>query len=170
MRRALRASISRLLGEEWSVKPEVQEQLEQFTCIMYGHARETSVNSVRTKMLRKMVGEDKKLTAKSKVDLSRIPPCSDSLLPHIQRVNYRVACYKRANEPFFWKPKPYDVGQGWEKSEKGVLEPVWSCGLILPPSLIDLLETGTGISSEDEEYGEDDMDYDEMLEYIDDDE
>ena len=82
------SSISRLLGEEWSVKPEVQEQLEQFTCIMYGHARETSVNSVRTKMLRKMVGEDKKLT-KSKVDLSRIPPCSDSLLPHIQRVNYR---------------------------------------------------------------------------------
>ena len=47
---------------------------------------------------------------------------------------------------------------------------MWSCGIILPPSLIDLLETGTGISSEDEEYEEDDMDYDEMLEYIDDDE
>ena len=64
----------------------------------------------------------------------------------------------------------YNVGQGCERSEKGVLEPVWSCGIILPPSLIDLLETGTGISSEDEEYEEDDMDYDEMLEYIDDDE
>ena len=38
------SSISRLLGEEWSVKPEVQEQLEQFTCIMYGHAQETLIS------------------------------------------------------------------------------------------------------------------------------
>ena len=43
---------------------------------------------------------------------------------------------------------------------------MWSCGLILLPSLIDLLETG--VSSE--EHKEDDMDYDEMLEYLDDDE
>lgn len=133
---------------------------------MYGQPRETSVNTVRAKMLRKMVGEDNKLTAKSRVDLARIPPCQDSLVPHVQRVNYRVACYKHANEPRFWKPKPYDAGQGWEKVDKGFLEPVWSCGPILPLSLIDMLETGV---CDEEEQDEDDMDYEEMLEYMDDD-
>ena len=108
-----------LLCEDWNVSPDVQQQLEQFTCIMYGEARETSVNAVRAKMLRKMVGENQSLTIKSKVDLSRIPPCKDSLLPHIQRVNYRVACYKKADEPLFWKPKPYDAGQGWQKNRPG---------------------------------------------------
>lgn len=156
----------RQLGDEWTVKPEVLQQLEQFTCVMYGEVRETSVNKVRAKLLRKMVGQDEKLTVKSKVDLARIPPCYDSLVPHIQRVNYRVACYKRANEPFFWKPNPSDKDQGWEKTDAGTLQPVWSCGPILPQTLIDLLEAGT---VEEEECEEDDLDYAELLEYLDDD-
>ena len=52
-------------------------------------------------MHKKMIGEDETLHNKSKVDLSRLPPCKDSLYPHIQRVNYRLACYKRAFEPIF---------------------------------------------------------------------
>ena len=50
----------------------------------------------RTKLLRKMVGEDNKLTSKSKVDLDGLPPCQSDLKPHIQRVDHRVALYKRA--------------------------------------------------------------------------
>ena len=99
-------------------------------------------------MLKKMVGEDTKLSTKSDVDLARLPPCQDSLIPHIQHVNYRMACYKRAHQPIFSRPKPYDAGQGWEKTGQGILEPVWSCGPILPSSLTDLLET---VDSEDEE-------------------
>ena len=106
------------LGDEWELKPEVQEQLEAFTCVMYSHARETSVNLVRSKMLRKMVGEDEALSSRSRVDFARMPPCQDALIiPHIQQVNYRVASYKRAAEPIFWRPKPYDKGQGWQKTE-----------------------------------------------------
>lgn len=145
----------------------VQQQLEQFTCVMYGQARETSVNSVRANMLRKMVGQDQKLTTKSKVDLARMPPCLDSLVPHIRRVNYRVACYKLANEPIFWKPKPDDAGQGWEKNTTGIMEPVWSCGPVLPTSLIDLLETGGCDDDANEGEDEEPMDYEDMLEYID---
>ena len=48
----------RKLGEEWSVDQEVTNDLEAFTCLMYGHAREKSVNSVRSIMLRKMTGEN----------------------------------------------------------------------------------------------------------------
>ena len=114
--------------------------IEAFTCLMYGQTREKSIDMVRSIMLKKMVGEDEKLTTKSKVDLSRLPPCRDNLVPHINRVNHRLATYKQADKPIFWSPKPYDPGQGWQKTEEGILEPVWSSGPILPPSLIDLLE------------------------------
>lgn len=130
------------LGEDWSVKPEVMKQLEQFTCLMYGQNRESSVNAVRVKLLRKMVGEDKKLTSKSKVDLARLPPCQSALEPHIQRVNYRVALYRRADQPILEKPRPYDGGHGWIRTDQGVLEPLWSYRPVLPASLVDLLDTG----------------------------
>ena len=107
---------------------------------MYGHAREKSVNTVRSAMLKKMVGENEVLTSKSEVDLSRLPHCRDSLVPHIGRVNYRLANYKRAHKSIFWCPNPYDPGQGWEKTEEGILEPVWVGWTVLPPSLVDLLQ------------------------------
>ena len=64
----------------------------------------------------------------------------------------------------FWRPKPYDTGQGWKKTEQGILEPVWSIGPIVPPSLIDLLEK---MDCEDEQGKEQEadleIDYDDML-------
>ena len=119
------------LGDEWQLKPEVEKQLEAFSCLMYKQARETSVNQARSKMLRIMVGEDETLSRRSRVDLARLHPCQDALTPHIQRVNYRVS-YKRAAEAIFWRPKPNDEGQGWQKTEGGILGPIWSCGPILP--------------------------------------
>ena len=118
---------------------------------MYAQPRETSVNRVRVKMLNRMVGDDFKLTSNSKIDLAKIPPCLDSLVPHCQRVNYRVACYKHAHIPFVEKPKPFDKGQGWEKLENGSLEAVWSRGPILPLSLIDILEGNEWNIEEEEE-------------------
>lgn len=154
---------SRKLGDEWSVEPKVMDDIEAFTCMMYGQARE-SVNAACGIMLKKMLGEDEQLTTKSKVDLSRLPPCRDNLIPHI--VNHRLAIYKRADKPVFWGPKPYDPGQGWEKTEEGILEPVWSCGPVLPPSLIDLNEKTTEEveeGEEEEEEQEQEIDYEELL-------
>jgi hypothetical protein len=110
---------------------------------MYGYPRQKFIDTVRGIMLRKMVGEDEQLTTKSKIDLSRLPPCRDNLIQHICRVNHRLAIYKRADIPIFWSPKPYDSGQGWERNDQGVLEPVWSCGPVLPPTLIDIVEKTT---------------------------
>ncbi|KAG1678651.1 hypothetical protein GQR58_013324 [Nymphon striatum] len=61
----------------------------------------------------------------------------DPSTAHISRVNHRLAIYKRADIPIFWSPKPYDPEQGWERNDEGVLEPVWSCGPVLPPTMID---------------------------------
>ena len=69
--------------------------------------------------------------------------------------SHRAACYRRAAEPNFERPKPYVEGQGWLKTEAGVLEPVWSIGPILPPSLVDLLETVDTENDEDQQENED---------------
>ena len=132
---------------------------------MYGHTRDKSLNTVRSAMLKKMVGENKVLTNKSKVDLSRLPPCRDSLAPHIGRVNYCLANYKRAHEAIFWRPNPYDPGQGWEKTEEGILEPVWSSGPVLPPSLVnvDLLQKTIEEAESGEEYDGQEIDFEEPL-------
>ena len=74
----------RKLGDEWFVDQEVTDELETFTCLMYGHAREKSVNTVRSIMLKKMVEENEELTTKSKVDLSRLPPCRQPRPTHSQ--------------------------------------------------------------------------------------
>ena len=136
---------------------------------MYGQAREKSVDAVRSVILKKMVGDDKHLTIKSKVDFAGLPPCRDSLITHIERVNHRLANYKHAVTPVFWRPKPYDPGQGWEKTADGILEPVWSRWPVLPPSLIDLMEN-TAEEAESNEDGSElfEIDYDELFDDVDD--
>ena len=59
---------------------------------MYGKPRESSVNVVRGKLLKDMVGEDVTLSSKSNVDMVRLPRSmsSMSLIPHIRRVNHHV--------------------------------------------------------------------------------
>ena len=102
---------------------------------MYGYAHEKSLNTVRSLILKKMVGEDARRTAKSKVDLSRLPPCRDNLVPHIQRVNHRLVCYKRAGQAIVWRPKLHDPGQGWEKNDNGSLEPIYLEQLANTPTI-----------------------------------
>ena len=157
----------RKLGDSWAINHEVANDLEQFTCIMYGQQRETSVNKVRAKMSKQIVGDNETLSLKSKVDFSRIPPCLNSLLPHLQRVNHRVACYKRAHEPIVERPKPYDREQGWARNVNGTIEPVWSSGPILPTSLVDLLESGDVQVDNEDDVDDEDPEPDDILEYLD---
>ncbi|KAJ8333550.1 hypothetical protein SKAU_G00415580 [Synaphobranchus kaupii] len=92
----------RELVVEWCLSDSCKEVLESFTCLMYGHGRESKVDAVRVKMIRKMVGEDQSLSAKSNVDLGRLPPPQCCLSTHLDCCNHRVAGYK---------PKPYDPDQ-----------------------------------------------------------
>ncbi|KAG1685367.1 hypothetical protein GQR58_009094 [Nymphon striatum] len=64
--------------------------------------------------------------------------------------------------------EPYDPEQGWERNDEGVLEPVWSCGPVLPPTMIDLVEKTTEEMEQcdddiEEEQSEQDSDYEELL-------
>ena len=119
------------------------------------------VNSIRSKILRKMVGEDKPLSIDSKVDFARLPPCRDSLLPQIQRVNYRVSRYKKVHIPIFERLKPYDEDQGWVCGETNIIEPLWTKGGILLQSVIDLM----GTDDNDEEDADDEIELEVSSDY-----
>ena len=114
---------------------------------------------VQGKMLKKMVGENEVLSRKSRVDLSRIPPYHDSLIPHLERVNHRMAGYLRAADAIWEAPKPNGNGQGWVIGDQGILEPVWSIGPILPSSLVDILDE-TKEEQDNEESGEEEINED----------
>ena len=118
--------------------------LEEFTCLMLGYPRDIDIKTVCSKMLKKMVGENTSLNFRSKADFSQLPPCRYNLLPHIYRMNHRLAIFKRAGQPSFQRPKPLSDKQGWVK-EGETTEPLWSCGAILPDSLIDILESSTEV-------------------------
>ena len=148
-----------ILGDEWSVNPEVID-LEQFACAMYGHAKETPVIAVRTIMLKQMIRDDETLHFKSRIDLSRLPTCKDSLVPHIYHVNHRIAHYKRASNAIFKSPKPFVLCQGWEKTEDNSFKPIWSCGPILPSALIDVIAKTIQEVEKDEHQEEGENDYD----------
>ena len=60
--------------DKWEVAENMNKEIEAFTCNMYGYSKETSVKVVRSKILKKMVGEDNDLIKESKVDLSHLPP------------------------------------------------------------------------------------------------
>ena len=114
------------LGDKYKVAENVNKEIEAFPCIMYSYSKENSVNVARSKILKKMVGEDNDLTKESKVDLLHLPPCQDSLLPYIYIVNRQLAFYKRTNVPTFKKPKPNDENQGWLINKNEILEPLWT--------------------------------------------
>ena len=70
-------------GEEGIVPEDVTKELEELVYVMYGYVSQKLLNAVKTKMLKKMVGEDEVLATRSKVDLSRFPPCRYALFTHI---------------------------------------------------------------------------------------
>ena len=69
--------------------------------------------------------------------------------------------------PIVEKPEPYSEGQGWTLTVEGLLEPVWSCCPVLPPSLVDLLGTDSDdeVDSDDsgDGDGDDDLDFQDFL-------
>ena len=64
----------------------------------------------------------------------------------------------------FYNLLHYDDEQESIRTEDGLLEPVWSCGPVLPNSLIDLLNTGDSEEVDEEEFDFDD-DFSESVSY-----
>ena len=93
------------------------------------------------------------------IDLSKLPPCKMSFIPHCRRVNYRVAQFKCAHLNYPQTPHAKDHGWIPTNENEQVLEPVWSEG---PDKLIDLITEDVSDSEscdEDEDNDESEMDF-----------
>ena len=85
-----------------------------------------------------MCGNKKTISKKLNLDLVKLPPCKNSLRPHIDRVAFQLRRLKLSNEktPDIPNPSP---DHGWIMTESGNLEPKWNEGDILPQHLVDVL-------------------------------
>ena len=57
MKKAKHQPTFRKVGIEWVVTDNLVNELEEFTCLMYGFPCTKSVNEVRSTMLKKIVGK-----------------------------------------------------------------------------------------------------------------
>ena len=149
------------LGESWRLEKTTFKGLQKFVCELYGLSRYSSVNKARLFKLKNMVGSKSKITRKCKIDLYKLPPCKNSLLPHAYRVNFQTRRLKLSHQPCPDIPDPAP-DHGWRVNEEGLLEPQWTTGEVLPLRVVDVLskETTSDTDSDDDSDSEVDSDRD----------
>ena len=126
------------LGETWNISDDLLDQLEAFTCSMYGQKSQTGkVNDLRVTCINKFCIKTGK-TIPRNVDMASLPPCRRTLEQHVRRANYQVAVWKAAGEAKPAIPSP-DQDHGWIMTEHG-LHPLWYEGDSLPENLQDVSE------------------------------
>ena len=153
------------LGDTWEVPGRLDEDLQQFTCAMYGKRRFKSVNAARVATLKeKCGGPGGNINLSRNVDLSQFPPCQKALNQHIRRVNFQVGIWKSADIP---QPRVPQVinGHGWTTTD-GKLQPMWFQGPSIPVNVAvedDRLPSDDDTTSSDSETEQDDVASDENI-------
>ena len=139
------------LGDSWNVTECSQDEIEAFTCNIYGNPKIKSVNLLRYTILKRKCDDKDKLDPKNSVDLTTLPPCLNSLQQHVKRTCFQAAIWKRAHMNFMELPSVENYG--WIVEQEGIeLEPKWCEGLVLPEDLSDVLEDES--DAEDDECSE----------------
>ena len=136
------------LGENWSLDEKELSELEKFTCSLYGYPRYSNINTLRYDILMKKCDNDTKLDMKKSVDLSTLPPCSDTLIQHIKRVNLQLGVWRNALVSF--QDIPTAAEHGWVMVDD-LYEPNWCEKNILPVELVELLDDTMDVDSEEED-------------------
>ena len=136
------------LGNNWNTSSQVIDELELFTCTLYGgKPGVTNIDDLRLTAINKMSTKEGRSTP-SNVDMSTLPPCRKSLIQHVYRVNYQVAIWKSANNPISRIPDA-SHGHGWVMTNEG-LKPLWYEGESEPINLEDISEASHNEDSDDE--------------------
>jgi hypothetical protein len=118
-----------MLGGEWDVARELYEQLETFTCALYGSKTLTDVNKLRYTMF---------CAKKGNIESQQLPPCQDCLRKHILRANYQARVWRQCLIQRTDTPNPN--GFGWTVSkETNVLSIDWMSGRPAPDAVLELL-------------------------------
>lgn len=147
------------LGDTWDLPEELNNQLDSFTCAMYGRGKVSRVDDLRLLRINELCAKENRHLPSCNVDMASIPPCKRSLTQHIRRVNHQVGIWKRAHIPRPKIPKA-SRGHGWEE-ENGDLDPLWYDGDMLPRELADIAQVISDDDESDDESADgtpDDMD------------
>ena len=144
------------LGACWDPSPSLVCGLEEFTCVLYGRKKFTSVDKLRYALIKEKCGsEDGFVKLRKNVDLSTLPPCSRALLQHIRRANYQMCINRNAHVPVLDVPSPTE-GHGWQMVD-GNLEPLWFDGDLVPPVVVDNADDNQGNSDSEEDTADEDL-------------
>ena len=139
------------IGEQPSISKEIKEELENFTCKMYGSSGISNINTLRFVKAKERFGFHSKGTKlvyeKDNADLSLLPPCRSSLEFHIDRANYQTYIWKQSLSAY--QELPPLTENGW-KLENGQLDIRWG-NEMFPSDLEEvLIQTSKDIDSGDE--------------------
>ena len=129
------------LGNNWEVPNGLINELEDFTCKLFGKTHITKIDDHRLYMMKEKCGTEETISPHN-IDLATLPRAV-----HIRRVNYQVCVWKRAHELFPEVPSPLE-GHGWTMVN-GCMEPLWTDGDILPTRMLDILDTCESDSEDD---------------------
>ena len=143
------AKILAKLGEEPAVTEQLQRDIEQFVCALYGYPDQTNVNTVRHVMFQEKYAPkegDDPLNKIKGLNPSAMPPCQRSLLNKIKRANFVASMWKKActSCPITYSP----VENGWCLTG-GKYQLNWYDGAQVPQNLSDVLEDHTLEEQED---------------------
>ena len=137
------------------------DELEAFTCTIYGKSRSHSIDEVRSTLIKERChNKDGTINVKKKVELCSLPPCRKALIQHIHRANYQMAIWRRADTPIMEVPKPTD-GHGWLMDGDSNMVPLWFDGDCVPEFLIEDDDLADSEES-DNDYDDDDIAMNEM--------
>ena len=83
-------------GDTWNVPRDLMDDLDKFTCTLYGKSRVQHVDVLRVLKINERYGKDNELSHSSIFDLATLPPCRRNLEQNIKRVSYQIGIWKRA--------------------------------------------------------------------------
>ncbi len=114
------------------------DELERFTCVLYGNSRTKKVNQLRFTTLQIRCGGKKQITESKKFDLATLPPCKSILEQHVLCCNFQTRIWKLAHIAKPFVPNAIE-GHGWTLNT-GIMQPKWIDGEVVPRKLVDILE------------------------------
>ena len=155
--------ILRRIGEERQCSELLINDMEAFTCPIYGGTKYNSINKPQyDTFLRKYHSSNtgNVLNVSDGADMSLLPPCRSALEMHIRKMNYQVFVWVHAQENHPDLPAIQD--SGW-KVNGDQIEYEWTKGnLIVPEQLVVIL--CNQIAADEDDDHQDDNTVDEGIE------
>ena len=114
------------------------DQLEKFSCLLYGGKAIESINELRYNKFVDRISPKPGMLLSSYdgIDMALLPPCKDASTMHAMRANYQALIWYQADEASPSIPLPQ--GHGWDMVDSQ-LQMQWTEGLLIPQELAEVL-------------------------------